>query len=450
MAFEDVKTVQTTGGHNRGGSRSTARRAELKRPSTESRSLSKQWRGISEEKWSQMKEWRGISEEKWSQMKASDVKEGKGDKKTIDEEGKQYGGNGGKDDGRSAEADKKELQGQEHYEQGSCDDDSSKQTSEITAEDLSCEILALQLKDQEEPDKVAIFEGTVTSEGFHLDLNEGAIHLTFPPDAVAEPTSIKVYRWKNGACLPQLTDHEAVVSNVIEISAPREVGGLKFSSEVKLVLSHSAAGLEGYELVMKRLTDTEKNEWEEISRGEDIRQLSDIEDHYLCPKNIPYSFPVVRAGITKCSTYAVVSRLKLSPTFTIAVSGGTFVHPDYPLVTITVPQKAVGTETKLSLQLKVQEVPQDEFQGRDIFAGPILRVLCSSRATFLEPVTIQLPVSLGGSGPNVPRDTVCRVRVFFLSSDKETREWMEISDELENPASFDGKVVKFKVRGFSR
>ena len=100
--------------------------------------------------------------------------------------------------------------------------------------------------------------------------------------------------------------------------------------------------------------------------------------------------------------------------------------------------------------LQVQEVPQDVFQGRDIFAGPILRVLCSSRATFLEPVTIQLPVSLGGSVLNIPHDTTRRVRVFFLSSEKETREWMEISDELEHPASFDGRVVKFKVRGFSR
>ena len=51
---------------------------------------------------------------------------------------------------------------------------------------------------------------------------------------------------------------------------------------------------------------------------------------------------------------------------------------------------------------------------------------------------------------NIPHDPVRRVRVFFLSSEKETREWMEISDELENPASFDGRVVKFKVRGFSR
>ena len=50
------------------------------------------------------------------------------------------------------------MQGQEHYEQGSCDDDSSEQTSGTSEEDLSREILELQLKDREEPDKVAIFE----------------------------------------------------------------------------------------------------------------------------------------------------------------------------------------------------------------------------------------------------------------------------------------------------
>ena len=80
--------------------------------------------------------------------------------------------------------------------------------------------------------------------------------------------------------------------------------------------------------------------------------ITDIAD-YPCPNNVPYSFPVLRAGITKCSTYAVVSRLKLSPTYTITVSGGTFAHPDYPQVTITVPQKAVETETRLPLELKV-------------------------------------------------------------------------------------------------
>ena len=38
--------------------------------------------------------------------------------------------------------------------------------------------------------------------------------------------------------------------------------------------------------------------------------LTDFKDDYPCPNNVPYSFPVVRAGITECSSYAVVSRLK--------------------------------------------------------------------------------------------------------------------------------------------
>ena len=69
-------------------------------------------------------------------------------------------------------------------------------------------------------------------------------------------------------------EDEAVVGNVIEISAATKVGVFKFNSEVKLVLSHRAADREGYELVMKRLTDTENNEWEEIHRCEDIRKVS--------------------------------------------------------------------------------------------------------------------------------------------------------------------------------
>ncbi|XP_015755586.1 PREDICTED: uncharacterized protein LOC107335136 isoform X1 [Acropora digitifera] len=258
-----------------------------------------------------------------------------------------------------------------------------------------------------------------------------------------------VYRWKYGACLPHLADHEAVVSSVIEISATTESSASKFNSEVKLVLSHSATDLEGYELVIKVLTDVEKNQWEEIPGCEDIRQVSDICD-YPCPSKVPFSFPVVRAGITKCSTYAVVSRLRLSSTYTITVSGGTFAHPDYPEVTVTVPQKAVATETSLSLQLKVQEVPQDEFRGRHLFAGPILHVLCCSWATFLEPVTIQLPVSLGNKLVNIPDPPECRVRIFFLSSEREMKEWIEISDDQKEPASYDGKFVKFKVESFSR
>ena len=81
--------------------------------------------------------------------------------------------------------------------------------------------------------------------------------------------------------------------------------------------------------------------------------IADIEDDYPTTDKVPNFFPVVRAGILECSTYAAVSRLKVSPSYTITVNGGTFGHTDYPQVAITVPKKAVGTKTKLCLQLKV-------------------------------------------------------------------------------------------------
>ena len=99
--------------------------------------------------------------------------------------------------------------------------------------------------------------------------------------------------------------------------------------------------------------------------------------------------------------------------------------------------------------LQVQEVPQNEFQDRNLFVGPIVYVLCTSRATFLKPVTIKLQVSLGDKLVNVSQPSVCRVRIFFLNSEREAKEWIEISDELENPANYDGKLVTFKVRRFS-
>ena len=100
--------------------------------------------------------------------------------------------------------------------------------------------------------------------------------------------------------------------------------------------------------------------------------------------------------------------------------------------------------------MQVEEVPQDEFEGHDLFCGPILHVICSSRATFLEPVTIQLPVSRGSKVVNVQRPSACRVRLFVRNPERETKEWVEISDKLENPASYDGKVVTLKAPRFSR
>ena len=122
--------------------------------------------------------------------------------------------------------------------------------------------------------------GTLTSEGTHWPLKRGGAHIFFLPNAVSEPTPIVVHRWKCSARSPPLQEHEAVVSNVLEIST---ITGheLEFDAEAKLVLSHSAPCLQGYELVIKKLIDQESNEWEEVDGTEDLRCLQGFQTFAL-------------------------------------------------------------------------------------------------------------------------------------------------------------------------
>ena len=84
---------------------------------------------------------------------------------------------------------------------------------------------------------VIIFRGTFTSEDVHWNIKLGAVHLAFPRDAVSEPTLITVYRWKPTILSQPLQEHEALVSNVIEISSnSREA--FKFEAEVKMSFTH--------------------------------------------------------------------------------------------------------------------------------------------------------------------------------------------------------------------
>ena len=103
----------------------------------------------------------------------------------------------------------------------------------------------------------------------------------------------------------------------------------------------------------------------------------------------------------------------------------------------------------LSVILQVQEVPNEEFENMNVFVGPILRIVCSSGVEFSNSVTIQLPISLGDVPEGIPDHSVCRVKVLFLKSEGESKEWVEITKDLENPARFDGKLVTFQVKRFS-
>ena len=85
-----------------------------------------------------------------------------------------------------------------------------------------------------------------------------------------------------------------------------------------------------------------------------LSRVTDIEDKHPSQKEIPdLFFPVAQADVYECSTYAVVCRLKSSPTYTITSTGGLFSHPDYPGVTVTIPENAVAPDAPFTLELKV-------------------------------------------------------------------------------------------------
>ena len=110
----------------------------------------------------------------------------------------------------------------------------------------------------------------MASEGTRLALKLGAVHLIFQPNAVSKPTSILVYRWKSNVCSPPLQEHEAIVSNIIELSS-HDGQRLQFNDMVTLSLSHSAPDLRGYEVVIKRQINKKTNEWEDVSGTKNLR-----------------------------------------------------------------------------------------------------------------------------------------------------------------------------------
>ena len=85
-----------------------------------------------------------------------------------------------------------------------------------------------------------------------------------------------------------------------------------------------------------------------------LLSVTEIEDDFPSHVEIPdLFFPFAQADITECSTYAVVCRLKPSPTYTITSKGGSFSHPDYPGVKVTIPENAVASNAEFPLELKV-------------------------------------------------------------------------------------------------
>ena len=83
--------------------------------------------------------------------------------------------------------------------------------------------------------------------------------------------------------------------------------------------------------------------------------ITEVEDDYPSHMEIPdFFFPLAQADITECSTYAVICRLKSSPTYIITSSGGSFSHPDFPGVKVTIRENVVAPNAQFPLELKVR------------------------------------------------------------------------------------------------
>ena len=100
--------------------------------------------------------------------------------------------------------------------------------------------------------------------------------------------------------------------------------------------------------------------------------------------------------------------------------------------------------------VQVQEVPNEDFEEKGVFRGPILRIKCFEVVQFLRPVTIQLPVSLRDRQDVKLDPSKCHVRVWLLNCEEENVEWTELTDLVE-PTQFDGKFVRIqhKIQRFS-
>lgn len=96
---------------------------------------------------------------------------------------------------------------------------------------------------------------------------DAAAYITFPQNALREAVRFRCTRKEPTIHYPPLKKDEALVSNVIELSydnSPTLSFTGDFDEKVLVDISHSAANLKGYEVVIRELVDTDNNEWKDL------------------------------------------------------------------------------------------------------------------------------------------------------------------------------------------
>ena len=107
----------------------------------------------------------------------------------------------------------------------------------------------------------------ITDKGDTWNLPEAGAFITFFPGIMKEPLWICCSIWSPRSLSPPIDSNELLVSNVIELShdGPLTLKSMEDATEsITVGLLHSASDFKGYEVVIRKLVDPEKNEWYDL------------------------------------------------------------------------------------------------------------------------------------------------------------------------------------------
>ncbi|XP_066894008.1 p53-induced death domain-containing protein 1 isoform X3 [Kogia breviceps] len=222
----------------------------------------------------------------------------------------------------------------------------------------------------------------VTPLGCSVTLACG-VRLQFPVGATATPVTIRYRLWLPEPRLVPLGPHDSLLSGVLEL----QPHGVAFQKEVGLwLLFVPPRARRCREVVVRTLSD---NSW------------SDLETHLEeeAPKRL-----WARCQVPHFSWFLVVSR-PVSDSCLVPPEGTLLCSSGHPGVKVTFPPGA--TEEPRHVRMQVVRVSSRELPALlgepEAAASPLLYLSQSGPPSFLQPVTVQLPLPHGVTGLSLDR-----------------------------------------------
>ncbi|XP_010997531.1 p53-induced death domain-containing protein 1 isoform X1 [Camelus dromedarius] len=261
----------------------------------------------------------------------------------------------------------------------------------------------------------------VTPQGCSVTLACG-VRLQFPAGATATPVTIRYRLWLPEPRLVPLGPHDSLLSGVLEL----QPHGVAFLQEVGLwLLFVPPRARRCREVVVRTLSD---NSW------------SDLETHLEeeAPKRL-----WARCQVPHFSWFLVVSR-PVSNTCLVPPEGTLLCSSGHPGVKVTFPPGA--TEEPRHVHMQVVHVGSRGLpallEEPEAAASPLLCLTQSGPPSFLQPVTVQLPLPPGITGLSLDRS-----RLHLLYRAPPAAAWDDITAQVALELTH--LYARFQVTRFS-